>query len=420
MKYSKKIIKTAIVISYLLLCSMANATPEPNVVEISAMQTTLKIGEPLVITVTCKFNESQISHKTKKIAESLNIGLLLNVRTDDMTEPKMVPLPPEFSEMIDANGLEYSVQFALLYDHLADAGMKMIRGKHTYYSIEKSEEVIEQPYGFPVIFNKPGVYFIQADAVYAAVSDELKITVELPTEAEKAALSLLASKENYFFLQIGGRDPGKKLSEKITPIQKIVDQCGNTFLGKWAAARIGVEEYEQTYDKHQRESIDAEIAVARIEMEKYGQIQKKYRPEFDFRSKYRKGQLKEPAFEHAYTHLKKALELPDDFPIRERVLKNLMDVELLKGNDAAALTYADEVRRKYPNSRLAKKVSIEAMEARIAKAEEKFKEFELAEQKKIEDMVDFLEQLWIEDESIKENIDPNQWLEFIEAVKKAK
>ncbi|OQY03965.1 MAG: hypothetical protein B6I25_07570 [Planctomycetales bacterium 4572_13] len=36
----------------------------------------------------------------------------------------------------------------------------------------------------------------------------------------------------------------------------------------------------------------------------------------------------------------------------------------------------------------------------------------------VNEMVDFLEQLWLEDEGIRETMDPNQWQEFIEAVKK--
>ena len=417
MRHRKKNTETVIIVLCLLLCSMVFAMPEPNVMEITTSQSTIKIGEPLIITVTSKFNEPQISPKTKQIMNRPKIEFVLSLKTDDMDEPKRVaPLAPMASKRVDPNGLEYSTQFMLFYDYAAAIGKKIVLDESGRYSVEDVEEVAEQPYGFPMIFNKPGGYSIQADVAYTVISNELKITVEPPTESEQRAISLLdAHPLNYALLR--SSDYSEEMRKRIPDFEKLISECGDTFLGKWAAAQLGIAEYEQTYNKHYYKNMDAKKAAARIEMEKYGKRQKTYYPEFDFRAKYRKGQLKEPAFERAHMYLQKALELPDYFPVRKRVLEDLMDIELLKGNDAAALSYADEVRRKYPNSRLAKRVSVKNIQSRIAEAEEKFKVFEEAEQQKIEDMVKFLEELWLEDESIRETLDPNQWREFIEAVK---
>jgi len=161
-------------------------------------------------------------------------------------------------------------------------------------------------------------------------SNILNIKAEPSGEAEKRALELLSDPNCYNLL-----DDGKVLSgavaERRQHLEGVFNQCADTLIGKWAGARVGIELVEE--------------------------LGRKYSPGEEFMRAYRKGEVKEPLVKRAYNCLSAGLDLPDGFPIREEVLLNMVNVEIIKGDYQRCVTYANELGLKYPAGRFGSKAA---------------------------------------------------------------
>jgi hypothetical protein len=130
-------------------------------------------------------------------------------------------------------------------------------------------------------------------------------------------------------LEFGSQEDPERRPDRISTLKKLVEQCGDTLLGKWAAARLGIEETNE--------------------------LEKKYPDGLKLLDQYREGKTVEPLVEQAHSYLSTAYKLPDEFPVRERILYELPKAELIKGNYKKALSLLDELGKKYPNGEYGKR-----------------------------------------------------------------
>jgi hypothetical protein len=362
MYFKKNKIELIIILSVQFFLGASLATG-PSAMEISASRTHIKVGEPLLISLTYSYQEPRISEVTKKISTLVWLrNFRLRVQdVNDNASQKTFGLMPIRLTLQGTEGLEYKGTFNVFYDDSVG-----------------------------LVFEQPGTYNVQILSPSGKLSsNSIEIVVEPPSEAEEKALSFFAGVEDFAFM-MGGIF---KSPTTVSHLEQVAEKCGDTMLGKWSAARLGIEEYNEWEDKYRDES-----------------------KQFIFR--YRRGEIKEPLFEKSYVHLIKAMELPDEFPIRQEVLYHLIGVELIKGNNAAVLAYANELSQKYPKGEFGKRISIAKLQDEIARLDSKMAELEQERREEIEELAKWLEELWLSDEELQKTIDPNQWQEFIEELLK--
>ena len=328
-----------IVSSFLPNCVLANYPS----IEISMDREFIRVGEPLIIKMAYKWEKPLISSITNEVSKYSPHSAHLIVKKGE--EEKSMPLKscvrPSSLQLQGTEGIEYSAHFVFFYDC----------------------------YNGGLIFNEPGTYTIRMKG-YTKVSNSLDITVEAPTELEQKVLSFLPSDPcdpwDYLLLTSGSFEDYKDmpgLPERISRLRNLADQCGETLLGKWAAARLGIEEYEEVGKKHQS----------------LGER---------FVDRYRNGLIYEPLVEQSYTHLNKSLELPDEFQIREEALYNIIGIELIKGNYNKALSHANELSQKYPKGQFGRNVSVAELQEQIAYIEARMAKFARERREKVDNKVE--------------------------------
>lgn len=364
MKGLSRTVKIVLIVTSLILSMPVISNGIPSGIEISSKYTAIQVGEPLIFKLVYRYEEPLIKPATGKIKESLLHHAYLKI---EHHEGKFLtdgfPIFPMDLTLQDKQGLEYSGQFVFLHH----PGEKRLL--------------------FPVT----GTYTVTVSGS-TKVSNPLKIAVEPTSVLENRALSLLSDRNDYFFLEYGEHEYENRRAERISHLKEVVEQCEGTLLAKWAAARLGIEEYEELETKHS-----------------LGER---------FTAKYRAGLIKEPLVENAHAHLVKALELPDEFPIRQEVLYHLIGIEIFKGNNDNAISYASELNEKYPKGEFGKKTSVAKLQDEIVRLQGRLEKLSQIERDKIEDLIKWLEEFWLTNENIKEAIDPNQWQELIETIKK--
>lgn len=288
------------------------AYQKPASIEISSSKATINFGEPLILMVTCKFEEPPRNAKTKDILPNIHRGSALLVELKDadndwlakypdftpreIEEVKYYPVGLETStfNVRDKQGLEYTAYFIISYN----------RHKKN------------------LVFSEPGAYKICVGCagIFSNVID-LEVTSKAPEE--NCALSdpndyrfLMGANSNLF------KDPDS-YSKTIANLKNIIKRCPDSLLSKLAAARLGIE--NQRVDEIER-------SKARRERRE---------PSW-------------PLFKEANRYYREALKLPDDFPIRQKILNQLIEFEMLNKNFQLALSYATELGDKYPKGRYGK------------------------------------------------------------------
>jgi len=307
---------------YLMLCSVGSAD-YPTEIEISTKQKHIKVGEPLIIKLTYRFEQPQFSPRVDKVFTAIGPNAIVQIKKND--EEILSPghhLGPDDLYLQDTEGLKYTGDFLFFYDFFKKK----------------------------LVFDKPGIYTITVRRTRTKISNSLSITVEPAKDLHKRALSLLSDPNDYFFLEHGEHEYREKRPERISHLQQVVDRCEGTVLAKWAAARLGLEYFEEFHKKH---------------------------PSFEkFKAKHQQGQIEEPLFDQARKYLAAGARLADEFPIREKILYQLTRTEAIRGNYEKAFSLLDELGAKYSKGEYGKRAS-------SAKAElQKLKERELEESPK--------------------------------------
>jgi len=306
-----------IVVMSLVLSNTVTSQGKPSQIEISSKNTLLQVGDPLTIRLVYKYEKPLIKPATGEIVQSFSHYAHLKIEDPEGRFPmNRFPIHPMDITLKDNLGLEYEGQFAFLYHQ----GEKRIL--------------------FPV----PGTYTITVRG-YTRISNPLSITVEPASELQTRALSLLSDPNDYSFLEHGTYEDPNKRSVRISRLRLVVEQCEGTIYAKWAAARLGLEYFEDFHKKH---------------------------PSFiKFKAELQKNQAEEPLFDKAHLYLTAGAKLPDQFPIREKVLFQLSRTEYIKNNYEKVLSLIDEMVAKYPKGDYGKRASRGKQELqRIKKREE--------------------------------------------------
>ena len=301
----KLIVKVAIAytVFYLILCSVVNAD-NPKEIKIIAEQENIKVGEPLIIKVTYKFEQPQFSNRAENFFTSIGPHATVQIKKDDeeiLTQGHH--LGPGDLYLKDTEGLKYSGDFMFFYDFFNNK----------------------------LIFDTPGVYTITVRRTRTTISNTLNITVEPATDVNKRALSLLSDPNDYFLLEFGETQDQNARREGLLHLKKVFEQSKDALLSKWAAARLGIEEIKE--------------------------LEAKYPSAEKFAVQYRQKKIDEPLVSEAHSHLTKALSLPDVFPSREEVLYRLISAEIMRGDYQKALSYTTEMGEKYPKGEYGQRAS---------------------------------------------------------------
>jgi hypothetical protein len=290
----------------------------PASVEITSDKTTIQIGEPLLLKLIYKFKEPYKDTETGKPHSTIRHEsfLLLELKESDKSwlssYPDFKPFRPEGKEVEyyplqqlepsqltvqDNQGLEYGDYFPILY--------------HRYRR--------------GAIFDKAGTYKIYVLGFGKLFSNAMDIEVTSgPTQ------NVFSDPNDYVFLmgERGGmfKKNNAYRSKVKSRLKSLVDQSSQTLLAKWAAARLGLEYYEEE------------------ELEKV-------------KTRREKKEVRKDIFVKTVKYLSIATKLPDDFPLRREVLYRLAEIEAEaeiesgRNNFTKALQYYDELIAKYPQSR---------------------------------------------------------------------
>jgi len=293
----------------ILLCILLNnvvSSVIPSNIEISTERSSIKVGEPLIMKLTYKFDKPQISPRTNEVLNNISLDIrdaFFHVKGGDVDRLPRYPLFLPDLKLQGTQGLEYSGHFVVLYD------------------LWKKK----------LMFDKPGTYTISVLASPQHISNELAIVVEASSSLQNKALSLLSDPNDYAFMVFGSHEYANRRAERISHLRQVVEQCEGTLLAKWAASRLGLEYFQEFHKKH---------------------------PSFvKFKAKHQEGQIEEPLFDQVRKYLSVGVELRDEFPIRENVLSKLVNIEFMDGNYEKAFSLLDELRTKYPDGEYGRKAS---------------------------------------------------------------
>jgi len=296
-------LQLVIAVISLVLSTAVSSRAKPSQIVISSKNNLLQVGDPLTIRLVYKYEKPLIKPATGEIVQSFPHYAHLKVEHSEGRFPmNRFPIFPTDLTVKDSLGLEYDGQFVSLYH----------RGEKR------------------VLFPTSGIYTVTVSG-YSRISNPLSITVGPASELQTRALYLLSDPNDYSLLEHGTYEDPNKRSLRISRLNQVVEQCEGTIFAKWAAARLGLMYFEDFHKKH---------------------------PSFiKFKAEIQKNQVEEPLFDKAHTYLTAGAKLPDEFPIREKVLYQLGRTHVIKDNYEKAFSLLDELSAKYPKGEYGKRVS---------------------------------------------------------------
>jgi hypothetical protein len=187
-------------------------------------------------------------------------------------------------------------------------------------------EVHKEPEGWieKMVFEKPGDYKLAFLREGKDVSNALSIQVE-PSSVGEEGLSLMGPEARAYLLDGVYRSP-----ETMSTLQEVVKKCKGTVLAQMAAARLGLDYFEE--------------------------LEKKRHDSQDFLTEHRQGKANEPLFTNARKYLAIGDRLPVGFPIREKVLWQSVGKEIIERNYEQAFSLLDDLALNYPHGEYGKRV----------------------------------------------------------------
>jgi len=306
MKLQKSIFLNTIFVLFLLSGNVHSQVNDKNFhLKISSPQNKIKYGAPVIINIEVTFKEPQISSFTGEVMRVRKLGgMRFHYKNKNTGQESTYgfAIPVSF-HLKDDKGLVYFAKELLLWE---------VR--------EPREKLIAN-----LLFESPGNYTFTLTGPKKTVSNTIAVEI-IPSEEGEKALSLLSDPNTIAFLW-GGL---LKSPDTVSALEELVKQYEKTVLAKWAAARLGIEYFIDFHKEH-------------TSFEK-------------FLVKYRQNKVQNKNFDNACKYLTIALNLPDDFPIRERILYELIRVEFIKGNYEKVSELLDELAIKYTKGKYGKKV----------------------------------------------------------------
>jgi len=296
--------KIMVLTTIFVLSSLAKGDNPSFTITVIPQTHVIRVGQPFVFKLNYKFEQPQTSPDNGQARKYFRHHAYLDIEHENGDfSTKGYKIFPSGLNLEDRLGLEYSKYFLCFYH----------RGENRFL--------------FPI----PGRYSVTVRG-WRNRSEPLDINVEPASNLEQLAINLLSDPNDYFFLEQGeDAYPPEKRPERMSHLQQVVDRCGGTVLAKWAAARLGLEYFEEFHKKH---------------------------PSFkDFKEQWEQGGIKEPLFSRASEYLAKGAGLPDEFPIREKILYQLSRTECIEGNYEKAFSLLDELSTKYPDGEYGKKAA---------------------------------------------------------------
>jgi len=269
----------------------------PSQILLEAPRCRIRVGEPLLVKLTYVWAEPFMRPDSNRPVSWVFPYATLHIRREDAQDRHpSYRRDDDALRLEDKQGLVYSRHF-IIFGELFD-------GK--WFSF----------------FERPGTYSLVAEG-YMKKSDTLSIEVQPPSASEKRALSLLTDPKAYRLLTELEDFTVSGWSEPLAQLKTVADECGDTILGKWCSARVGLEYYERFGHKHWN-----------IET---------------FSAEYHQGKVRDANFENACHYLAQALALPDEFAVRERALYAKVGTEIGGRNYEDALAHTKELAEKYPD-----------------------------------------------------------------------
>jgi hypothetical protein len=320
--------RIVILIILLIMATLAECA-EPNLtIEIVPLTKEISVGQPFVFQLVCKLDQPLVSSTTNQISEIYNnFTPFLDIDHEKSTfSVERYKLFPEVLHLRQGKETEYYQDYSLFYCYVAEDKVRLM---------------------FPV----PGKYTIKVRDQTRS-SSPFFLDVKPASKLEEKALSILIGGTDLVILESLETDALKDYPEIMERFKKVVEQCGDTMIAKMAAARLGLEYFQQFHKKH---------------------------PSFvNFKAEYQTGTIKEPLFEQSLKYLRIGAELPDEIPIRQVTLLNLSCVEFMKSNLKQAFSLINEIAEKYPNSEYGKQ-AISAQKEEIPKLKERYPEWSVEE-----------------------------------------
>jgi len=274
-------------------------------IEISTAQKRIDYGSPIVVTLRLVYQQPRMWRVTGKIRQIVTLDRLdLQVQQSESEETHLFHLGKTVLNLQGTKGLEYTGK-VVLWCHVHEERGKLIKS---------------------MIFDKPGAYTFSVMDAKKRSSNTLDILI-VPSDLGRKALSLLTDPKDIAFL-LGGV---YKSPESLSHLKEVVNQCEDTLLAKWCAARLGLEYVKE--------------------------FQAKYSSSEKVKALVHKGLDEEPLFEMAHTYLTLGSVLSDDFPIRAEVLTGLARTKYVRGDCEKAVMLLEELAEKYPESEDGRKAS---------------------------------------------------------------
>jgi len=274
-------------------------------VQIGTAKNSLSYGDPLAVDVHLTFEEPQMSGFANGVATVVKIDwLVLRVDREGSSEAALFPsrMPIRFTPR-DSKGLTY--------------GASMVVWCEVY---KAPGEWIDK-----MVFDEPGDYKLAFLREGKAVSNTLSVQVE-PSSVGEKGLSLMGPEARVYLL-----DGVYKSPETMATLREVVKECKGTTLGHMAAARLGLD----YFDELERKRPDSQ----------------------NFLTEYRKGEVKEPLFTEARKYLAIGMQLPVAFPIREKVVWQLVGKEIIENNYEQAFALLDDLSMNYPRGEYGKRAA---------------------------------------------------------------
>jgi len=287
---------------------------QPDEVEIAVEDRKIKVGEPLMVEVSLLWDEERTG---KKIREEISSNFLLIIR-------------PEATESSSAeSGVAGLGRFRLQEDlRIRYSGNALV-----FYDFLKER----------LVFPDHGRYVIEGQA-WGRAAEAVTIEVGPAGEAERCALELITEPNDYMVLYrgealfYGVENERRARAKAIETFKKAFQQCEDSVIARWGAARVGIELVNQLRRKYPRkmESIKAHVA----------------------------GKIREPLVEAAHNYLLAGLGLPENLELpdegvnmREEALFSMITAAEWKGNYEKCLAYVDELGEKYPEGKYGRRAS---------------------------------------------------------------
>ncbi len=290
------------VCTFVFLVTAQNAVlgAVPSEIEISAEETSIGVGEPLILKMRYTWPEPIVDDARGECSkEVLHHAKLWVLNTEKGLKSRYPIVSPSTLKPEDKGCRNYSEDFVIFF---ALGGA--------------------QP-----VFREAGAYRLQAEG-WTIKSNWLNVEVGAGSEAGMKALSLLSDPNDLLLLAYGVRGAEEGFAQRLSRLRLVADECQGAVLADWCAARAGLEYFEQFRSRHGR----------------YKEV----------KALYKEGAIRDEALDLACEYLSRGAAVPVQLGVRPEVLFKHFVLEDIRENYDAALEAVNELINTYPDSKYGK------------------------------------------------------------------